>query len=89
MGGKYIDQNRGGSLFWSIFFSFDSPRLNSDTGSSNHCVFPQFQPGGNVIPILVNIFASPLYNHDELTITGIIQGGGKNIDQNRDNIPPG
>ena len=46
MGGKYIDQIRGGSLIWSIFFSFDSPRQNSDRGSSKQCEFPQFLPGG-------------------------------------------
>ena len=36
MGGLQIDQNRGGSLFWSIYVSFEGPRLNSDRGSSKH-----------------------------------------------------
>ena len=36
MGGPQIDQNRGGSLFWSIYVLFEGPRQKSDRGSSKH-----------------------------------------------------
>ena len=66
MGGPQIDQNRGGSLFWSIYVSFEGPRLNSDRGSSKHsgsllwsiwiCRGP---PPPLLIPILVNLLPPP------------------------------
>ena len=66
MGGPQIDQNRGGSLFWSIFFSFEGPRQNSDRGSSKHSGSLLWSiwicRGASpplLIPILVNLVPPP------------------------------
>ena len=68
MGGPQIDQNRGGSLFWSIYVLFEGPRQKSDRGSSKHsgsllwsiwiCRGP---PPPLKIPILVNLVPPPLH----------------------------
>ena len=66
MGGHQIDQNRGGSLFWSIYVSLVCPRLKSGRGSSKHSGSLLWSiwvnrgpPPPLLIPILVNLVPPP------------------------------